>query len=274
MTPLVALGAWLLATAARATAVLLVAWVVVRLMGRRRAALRHDVAAGALLGALALPLLGGFAPTIAIPTPLGLAPLGPGVLQAFALVWSAGALVVLGRGAAARLLLDRWASEAQPVEDGPSHALLHSTRERLGLRREVLLLAHPDVASPMTFGVLRPLVLVPEAWSQWHVDRRRAVLLHELAHVARLDALLEDLLLVTRAAFWFLPPVWLLERDLREAREVDCDAAVVAAGARASRYAGLLLRLTRAIQGRQPASVGLLHRLSKIRANSERTRAG
>jgi beta-lactamase regulating signal transducer with metallopeptidase domain len=48
----------------------------------------------------------------------------------------------------------------------------------------VRLLRSLDRTMPMAFGVLKPSILIPSIADTWTLDRRRAVLLHELAHIA------------------------------------------------------------------------------------------
>ena len=98
---------------------------------------------------------------------------------------------------------------------------------------------------PMAFGIVNPTVLLPANAEQWPVDRRRDVMLHELAHVARRDCLTQFISQSACALYWFDPLVWFATRALRGERERACDDAVVRAGARPSEYATHLLQVAR-----------------------------
>ena len=98
--------------------------------------------------------------------------------------------------------------------------------------------------------------MVPADADTWDEDRRRAVLLHELAHIARRDCLTQMLSAIACAVYWVHPAVWYVARRLRIEREVACDDRVLAAGAHAPNYAGHLLELAYTWSGRRaPALV-------------------
>jgi len=124
-----------------------------------------------------------------------------------------------------------------------------SCSESLGLHRFVRLLRSGGVQVPMTAGVLDPVVVLPESSRGWSAERRRIVLLHELAHVKRLDWL--SLVVCEGAvAFWWLHPLaWLVLRTAHIEAEKATDELVVRAGARPSVYAGHLLEIVRALRG-------------------------
>jgi hypothetical protein len=114
----------------------------------------------------------------------------------------------------------------------------------------VTLLRGGPAALPLTWGVLRSVVLLPAEFELWPQERRRAVLLHELAHVRRRDCLTQWLGLVTCAAYWFNPLAWWAVSRLRAEREQACDDLVLETGERPSTYAAELLAVARS---RRPA---------------------
>ncbi len=165
-------------------------------------------------------------------------------------LWLAGAALALLRLALGMRRLRVLARCAAPAEDPAWTALLASTSRELGLRRRCRLLVAREPISPMTWGILRPTVLLPPDCGSWCAVRRRIVLLHELVHVRRLDWLVQMLAQVACACHWFNPLAWLAARRVAVERELACDEAVVALGTRPSTYAAHLLALTR------PARVG------------------
>lgn len=101
---------------------------------------------------------------------------------------------------------------------------------------------------PMTWGALRPVVLLPAVARSWPAARRREVLLHELAHVRRGDWAARLMAALICAMHWFNPLAWLAARRLRDEQELACDDAVLASGARPSDYAAHLLDVARGLR--------------------------
>ena len=87
----------------------------------------------------------------------------------------------------------RLARDAADVQDPEWRQLFEECVERLGLRRPVSLRRSRERNMPMAIGIRRPAIVIPSVAETWPDDRRRAVLLHELAHVARRDCLSQSL---------------------------------------------------------------------------------
>jgi hypothetical protein len=107
--------------------------------------------------------------------------------------------------------------------------------------------------------VLAPVVLVPLAGEGWSDERRVAVLLHELAHVRRRDCLAQIVGQLACALHWFDPLAWLAASRLRLERELAADDAVIAAGARPSRYAEDLLAIA-GVRAAPASALGMAER--------------
>jgi TonB family protein len=104
------------------------------------------------------------------------------------------------------------------------------------------------LAMPLTWGIFRPLVILPAGASEWPEMRRRVVLLHEFAHVARNDWFLQLCAEFARGLYWFHPLAWMAARNLRQESERACDDVVLNSGFEAAEYAGQLLDLARTLE--------------------------
>jgi beta-lactamase regulating signal transducer with metallopeptidase domain len=193
-----------------------------------------------------------------VAAPAGRVPLGTWLMAG----WLAGAALVLSGLVVGRRRVARLAARASPVTADDWRDLLATLTSALRLRRPVTLLTVPGPAMPMTWGTRRPVVLLPAEVSTWPAERRRDVLLHELAHVQRHDCLTQLLALVACAVYWFHPLVWLAAARLRTERERACDDLVLATGSRPSTYATHLLEIARTLQ---PARATALASLAMAR---------
>jgi membrane fusion protein, multidrug efflux system len=97
------------------------------------------------------------------------------------------------------------------------------------------------VASPVALGIVRPAIVLPSDWRQWHNPKLDAVLAHERSHILRHDPLVQLLSAIHRAMLWYSPLSWFLhKRIVRAAEEASDDAAVAVTRDRAL-YAEVLL---------------------------------
>jgi beta-lactamase regulating signal transducer with metallopeptidase domain len=284
----------LIEVALKASILMAGAAAVVAVLSRASAATRHFVWTLAIAGLLLLPIVTAVLPTWEVAVPIlptaalepidapraaGVAPSIPvaparGVASVAVVPesnpivarvpWAAMAalLYVLGLlTLSARLLVQRRmarhiARQATTVVDPEWTRLLAQCAARVGVERPVTLLRTREQLMPMTMGTLAPIVMVPADADAWDQDRRQAVLLHELAHIARRDCLTQMLGAIACAVYWVHPAVWYIARRLRIEREVACDDRVLAAGAHAPNYAEHLLELAYAWSGRRaPALV-------------------
>ena len=170
-------------------------------------------------------------------------------------VWLSGVgavLILLAVGMARIMWLDR---ATRPVEDEAWLILVDELALELGLTRHVRLLQATAPAMPMTWGIRRPAILLPAEADSWTAERRRDVLLHELAHVKRHDFLIQLVARIACAVYWFHPMVWLAATRLREERERACDDHVLRAGATPSAYASHLLEIARGLRAARATSL-------------------
>jgi beta-lactamase regulating signal transducer with metallopeptidase domain len=182
--------------------------------------------------------------------------------QILAALWLLGFVAVLVRLAAGTAVVSRMAVRGHRVTDEKWLGLLHRLAVTLGIRRPLTLLRGDALGVPVTWGIVYPIVLLPEDADSWPEERRRYVLVHEMAHVKRLDAFTQLIAQFALAIFWFNPLVWIAAQQMRRERENACDDYVITHGTRPSEYATDLLQLVQDIdteghRGAAPAFAAL-----------------
>jgi TonB family protein len=131
--------------------------------------------------------------------------------------------------------------QSQLVTDTTLTMQLQVLRRQLNISRKVGLRFSNHIESPLSFGLFKPQIVLPEQASGWGRSIMTDVLLHELFHVKRLDWLTTLSAYMTACIFWFNPLVWLAIGYLREESENSCDTAVLNAGRSDTEYAESLL---------------------------------
>jgi uncharacterized protein (TIGR03435 family) len=168
-------------------------------------------------------------------------PLLPAVVAA---VWICGSMFVLG------LWISRWLRirgairKARPVLEGREVDALRRVEHLLGLRRRIELRLFPALTEPGIFGMVRPVLLWPQAISA-RLDEAQldAVLAHEVWHVRRQDNLTAAVHMLVEAIFWFHPLLWWLETRLVGERESACDEEIARRYSQPQVYAESILKV-------------------------------
>jgi HEAT repeat protein/beta-lactamase regulating signal transducer with metallopeptidase domain len=160
-------------------------------------------------------------------------------------LWLAGVVVTSFRLFVGLASVRRMVSKANLITGQSWLSLASDLAWQLDLGRKVTLLKSERVAMPLTWGALRPVILLPADADEWPDERRHVVLLHELAHVKRMDCLTQTLAQMVCSLYWFNPLVWMVARRLRMERERACDDHVLDLGTKASDYASHLLEIAR-----------------------------
>ena len=115
--------------------------------------------------------------------------------------------------------------------------------------------------TPITWGVFRPVILVPTYVLDWPAEKYAAMIRHEQAHIDRQDWLWQTFAECVTAVLWFHPLVWLAAARLRSEAEHTADDHVLADGTGASSYAQQLLEIARRLKQHPPhAAVAMTRR--------------
>jgi beta-lactamase regulating signal transducer with metallopeptidase domain len=171
----------------------------------------------------------------------------PSPLVLLTAIWMLGCIAVLGRLAAGTAVVSRMAQRGERVTDEKWLGLMTRLAVGLGIDRPLTLLRGDTLGVPVTWGIVYPVVFLPQDANSWPEERRRYVLVHEMAHVKRLDAFTQLVAQFALAIFWFNPLVWLAASRMRRERENACDDYVLTHGTKPSEYASDLLEIVRSI---------------------------
>jgi beta-lactamase regulating signal transducer with metallopeptidase domain/ABC-type glycerol-3-phosphate transport system substrate-binding protein len=197
-------------------------------------------------------------------------------------VWLLGVVSVLAVNVLNVSRIYQTAQKEALIPHTALYTLVNSLKTQMGIYRPVQVIVARSVPVPMTFGLSRPVVLLPDA--QWDETRLRFVILHELSHIARWDALSNVLGLVATAFYWFNPLVWIAAKQLAVESEYACDDLVLQIEPSHTGYAQHLLDIARSIVAPRLSAVSpligrssLAHRIHSIlnpRQRREGTGAG
>jgi TonB family protein len=265
----------ILTAALKGTIILGAAWIATALLRRSSADLRHRIWLAALIATVLLLI--PFAPPQALRVSIDTT--GAGIGRA-SVSRSAVSLLPILLGVVwsvmAALLLLRWGAGVFRL-----HRITRASRRASQLEKCVRV--SDSITTPMTWGAIRPVILLPAYVEEWPEEQRHVVIQHEQAHIERRDWLWQAFAQVITAVFWFHPLVWLAAAQMRQEAEHAADDATLATGVRAPDYADRLMAVARQLPGSAPtaaaaAGVAMVRQpalTSRIRAilDSGRTRS-
>jgi TonB family protein len=226
----------ILDSAIKATPILAAAWIATFVLRRASAPIRHTIWLFAMLAMALTPAVLSI-PAAAIPrmtllavsssvaaTPQVTSRQLPWMLG----IWAAGAMVVLARFIAGVFATIRITRSAAPID-----GILYSE----------------SAATPMTWGFIRPVVILPSYAAAWPAKDRDLVIRHELAHIERQDWLWQTFSSIVTAVFWFHPLAWVAKIRLSREAEEAADDLVLAGGGSPADYAARLVDVARRLHG-------------------------
>jgi beta-lactamase regulating signal transducer with metallopeptidase domain len=181
----------------------------------------------------------------------------------------AALLLLITFVALARLIALR--ARAEVLVDGHWLSALARAQRRMGFKHGTALLTSDDLASPISWGLMRPVILLNTRAVEAS-NEAEAIIAHELAHVARMDWVKLLLARIATALFWFNPLVWMLAREAHQLREEAADDAVLAADIADTDYAQLLVGVARhecpglllGAHGVAPSKSSLARRVARV----------
>src|SRR4029453_4700621 len=219
----------------KATATSAIALLIARLTRKRRASLHHVVFVAAFVTLVIIPIATIVLPTVAVPLALSgeegqlfgrMSAVGAGpTIEAqrtvqeinapiiidlpisrnavLFVLWAATALIFLLPMAVGLCQLYQAQRSAIPWLNGEK--VVQQLASGVGIRRPVAVLLHESAGGPLTFGLLRPIILFPAAARTWNAEDVRRAMIHELEHIRRGDWLVHCIARSICAFYWFHP---------------------------------------------------------------------
>lgn len=123
--------------------------------------------------------------------------------------------------------------------------ILEASAARQGVSRTISLCESAVIDSPITFGWLRPVIVMPAGSRTWSSAMVEDVLTHELVHIRRLDWLSLIFVYAVASVFWMNPLVWIMYSRFTSDTEASCDEEVLLSGRDVSVYAQSLVSVAR-----------------------------
>jgi beta-lactamase regulating signal transducer with metallopeptidase domain len=192
-----------------------------------------------------------------------------------AVLWAVGSALCFLRFILSLVSASQLRKRLSPLDEPVMMQIIESVARRLHIKRQIKLLQSEVSSVPFTLGILSPAVVVPLEAENWSTDQCRAVLTHELAHVARNDIMRQYLTQLAVAVYWFHPLVWFASWRIRVERELACDDLVLLEGEHPCDYADILFHFAANLQGQNRQYIlgcavamarrsGVTHRIAAI----------
>lgn len=167
------------------------------------------------------------------------------LVSVLVVLWFVGALVLL-----LRLLLHigrvgRITRRATVGDGGELVRLSGPLIASFGISKPVRFVMSDEVTMPFAWGVFSPVIIFPSLAKDWPLERKRSVLAHELAHIARGDYVIHIIVEIVRSFYWPNPIVWLAAQQKSAERERACDDFALREGTPGVEYARHLLDVAR-----------------------------
>jgi beta-lactamase regulating signal transducer with metallopeptidase domain len=163
-------------------------------------------------------------------------------------IWLSGLIFVLVRQIFGLYGAFKLTNEAEDLKSSFWCQLLNRFLEAVSVKKKVNLLQNKKVKVPLTWGWVKPVVIIPNDSIHWTSEQRESALYHELSHVKRGDFLVMMLARISLGLYWFNPLSWLVFQSMKKEQEKACDELVLKTGIKPSVYAANLLSIRRSMR--------------------------
>ena len=160
------------------------------------------------------------------------------------MLWLFGLVILLIKQASVLAATVRHVKQCHPVTDPRTLRLFSRVKHRLKISRAIDLRLSEHIYSPASFGLFRPVILLPHTIFQLEPNKLKLILEHELVHHKRFDLAFDGTMAVLKSIQWFNPLIWIAHYQMRMDCELACDQYVIRnkSTSRKKEYAQLLIQ--------------------------------
>ena len=137
-------------------------------------------------------------------------------------IWLIGVIGIAGTFIGAHLKKRKLYCMALPVEG----VYFEEWKKSHSLKRRVEIKESVRIAAPLTYGVIRPVILLP-ACKDIEEKNLAFVLEHEFIHIKHLDVLFKWVLVLSCSVYWYNPLIWAMYFFANRDIELSCDETVL-----------------------------------------------
>lgn len=143
-------------------------------------------------------------------------------------IWLIGALSLTIYTITLTARMRRILKNGAKVTDVGAIGLFEECKLALNIKSTPVLIESSVIRSPMAAGTLRPHIILPSGIvTELSQEKLRFIILHELAHLQRKDIYVNWITTLLQIFHWFNPLMWYAFNQMREDRELACDANVL-----------------------------------------------
>lgn len=167
-------------------------------------------------------------------------------LDTAAIIWTIGSIITCVVFVASWIRGRKQFSSSIPVDLSVEAEFV----KRHNLKRRVRLMKCSRITSPLTYGILFPVILLP--YGEIEEENLNLILSHELQHIRRFDVLKKCLFIIVACVHWYNPLVWIMLFMANRDIELACDEAVLNRCGMRKAYAMMLLKMEEQRNGQYP----------------------
>jgi len=182
------------------------------------------------------------------------------IMQLLSFAWLAGMLIALIAKSRRMYIFSKKISLSREIKNDRILLILSNKISLINLKRKVIIYECDYIDAPLTYGVLRPKILIPVGFiSSLSDDQQKMIILHELYHIKNLDVAKNYLWLAAKIIYWFNPLINLAYKAYIEDTETSCDAMVLNtySSDRRQQYSQSLIDITKLSKGEMILPVAL-----------------